>query len=50
MYFDEAGVAFDRQTPVLRAVLAVTGALVLGLFLYPPLFVGAATVAAKSLF
>ena len=50
MYFDEAGIAFDRQTPMLRTVLAVTGVLVLGLFLYPPLFVGAATVAAKSLF
>ena len=50
MYFDEGGTAFDRQTPMLRAVLAVTGVLVLGLFLYPPLFVGAATAAAKSLF
>ncbi len=50
MYFDEAGVAFDRQTPMLQAVLAITGVLVLGLFLYPPLFVGAATAAAKSLF
>ena len=50
MYFDEAGIALDRQTPMLQAVLAVTGVLVLGLFLYPPLFVGAATTAAKSLF
>ncbi len=50
MYFDEASIALDRQTPMLQAVLAVTGVLVLGLFLYPPVFVGAATAAAKSLF
>jgi NADH-quinone oxidoreductase subunit N len=50
MYFDEATVAFDRPTMMLRAVLGVTAALVLFLFAYPPLFVGAASVAAKSLF
>ncbi len=50
MYFDEAAVAFDRQSPVLQGVLAVTGLLVLLLFVYPPAFIGAATAAAKSLF
>ena len=50
MYFDEAGVPFDPQSRTLQAVLAITGILVLGLFVYPPVFVGAATAAAKSLF
>ena len=50
MYFDEAGVAFDRQSPMLQGVLAVTGLLVLFFFVYPPAFIGAATAAAKSLF
>jgi NADH-quinone oxidoreductase subunit N len=50
MYFDEATVAFDRPSMTLRAVLGVTSVLVMFLFAYPPLFVGAASVAAKSLF
>ncbi len=50
MYFDEAGVPFDPQSRLLQAVLTITGILVLGLWLYPPLFVGAASAAAKSLF
>ena len=50
MYFDEAGIALDRQSPMLQGVLAVTGLLVLLLFVYPPAFIGAATAAAKSLF
>ena len=50
MYFDEAAVAFDRQSPILQGVLAVTGLFVLLLFVYPPSFIGAATAAAKSLF
>ena len=50
MYFDEASVPFDRQSRLLQGVLAITGVLVLFLFAYPPLFVGAATAAAKSLF
>ena len=50
MYFDEAGVPFDPQSRLLQSVLAITGILVLGLWLYPPLFVGAASAAAKSLF
>ena len=50
MYFDEAGVPFDPQPRLLQGVLAITGVLVLGLWVYPPLFIGAATAAAKSLF
>ncbi len=50
MYFDDVGVPFDPQSRTLQAVLTVTGIMVLGLFLYPPLFVGAATAAARSLF
>ena len=50
MYFDEATVPFDRPTPTLRIVLAVSGVMVLLLSVYPPLFVGAASAAAKSLF
>ncbi len=50
MYFDEAGVPFDPQSKLLQGVLAITGILVLGLFLYPPAFIGAASAAAKSLF
>ena len=50
MYFDEAAVPFDKQSRLLQGVLAITGVLVLFLFAYPPLFVGAAAAAAKSLF
>ena len=50
MYFDEASVPLDPPTPILRVVLAVMGVLVVFLFVYPPLFVGAATAAATSLF
>ncbi len=50
MYFDEAAPAFDKPTPALRAVLAVSGLLVLFLFAYPGLFIDATTAAAKSLF
>ena len=50
MYFDDVGVPFDPQSRTLQAVCTVTGILVLSLFLYPPLFVGAATAAARSLF
>jgi NADH-quinone oxidoreductase subunit N len=49
MYFDEPTVAFDRASPTLRTVLAVTGLLVIFLFVYPAPFVEAATAAAKSL-
>ncbi len=50
MYFDDAAPAFDKPTPVLRVVLAVTSLLVLFLFAYPGSFVDATTAAAKSLF
>jgi len=50
IYFDEPAVRFDRPAPVLRAVLAVSGLLVLFLFAYPGPFVTAAAAAAKSLF
>jgi hypothetical protein len=50
MYFDEATVPFDPPSLTLKIVLGVTGVMVIFLFAYPPLFVGAASVAAKSLF
>ena len=50
MYFDEAGVPFDPQARLLQGVLAVAGVLTLGLCVYPPAFIGAASAAAKSLF
>ena len=50
MYFDDAAVPFDRQSPMLQGVLALTGLLVLAFWVYPPPFIGAATAAAKSLF
>jgi NADH-quinone oxidoreductase subunit N len=50
IYFDEPAARFDRAAPVLRAVLAVSGLVVLFLFAYPGPFVSAAAAAAKSLF
>ncbi len=50
MYFDEAAVPLDQPSAMLRVTLAVMGVLTLFLFVYPPLFTGAATAAAKSLF
>ena len=50
MYFDEAAPAFDRPAAASRAVLAVTGILVLFLFAYPGVFIDATTAAAQSLF
>ena len=50
MYFDEAAPAFDRPAAAPRAVLAVTGLLVLFLFAYPGGFIDATTAAAQSLF
>jgi len=50
MYFDEAAPAFDRPAAAPRAVLAVTGILVLFLFAYPGVFFDATTAAAQSLF
>jgi len=50
MYFDEPAPAFDRPSPTVAAVLAVTSLLILFLCVYPGAFVEATTVAAKSLF
>jgi NADH-quinone oxidoreductase subunit N len=50
MYFDEPVVTFDKPTPALRVVLAVTSLLVLFLFTYPSSFINATTLAAQSLF
>lgn len=50
MYFDEPAVAFSKSSPVLRVVLALSGIIVLFLFVYPSPFVAATTAAAKSLF
>ena len=50
MYFDEPGVAFDRQSPVTGGVLVATGLFVLLMWVAPSSFIGAATAAAKSLF
>ena len=49
MYFDEPAPAFDKPASAPRAVLAVTGILVVFLFAYPGLFIDATTAAAKSL-
>jgi NADH-quinone oxidoreductase subunit N len=50
MYFDEPARAFDKPSPALRAILAVTGIFVIFLFAYPSLFINASTAAAKALF
>lgn len=50
MYFDEAAPALDTPASAPRAVLAVSGVLVLILFAYPGLFIDATTAAAQSLF
>jgi NADH-quinone oxidoreductase subunit N len=50
MYFDEPAPAFDTPDVVPRAVLAVTGILVLVLFVYPGAFIDATNAAAQSLF
>jgi NADH-quinone oxidoreductase subunit N len=50
IYFDEPAAAFDRAPPVLRAVLAVAGLIVVFLFVYPSPFVAATAAAAKTLF
>ncbi|MGH6680128.1 MAG: NADH-quinone oxidoreductase subunit NuoN, partial [Bradyrhizobium sp.] len=50
IYFDEAAAAFDKTMPVMRAVQAISGILVIFLFAYPAPLVDAANLAAKSLF
>lgn len=50
MYFDEPAKSFQPMPGLLRLVLGVSGLLNLLFFVYPAPLVGAATVAAKSLF
>jgi NADH-quinone oxidoreductase subunit N len=50
MYFDEPAPAFDGPALAPRAVLAITGLLVVFLFAYPSLFIEATRAAANSLF
>ena len=50
MYFDEPQGAFEPMPNELKAVLGVTGLLVLLFFAYPAALIDAATTAAKSLF
>jgi NADH-quinone oxidoreductase subunit N len=50
MYFDEPAPAFQPMAGALRFVLAVAGLINILFFVYPAPLVGAATVAAKSLF
>ncbi len=50
MYFDEPARAFERMPGLLRLVLGISGVINLLFFAYPAPLLGAATVAAKSLF
>jgi NADH-quinone oxidoreductase subunit N len=50
MYFDEPVKGFQSMPPLLRVVLGVTGLINILFFAYPAPLLGAATVAAKSLF
>jgi NADH-quinone oxidoreductase subunit N len=50
MYFDEPAKSFNSMPGLLRLVLGVAGILNIVFFVYPAPLLGAATVAAKSLF
>ena len=50
MYFDEPVAGFQSMPPLLRFVLGVAGLFNILFFAYPAPILGAATVAAKSLF
>jgi NADH-quinone oxidoreductase subunit N len=50
MYFDEPVAGFESMSPLLRFVLGVAGLLNILFFAYPAPILGAATVAANSLF
>jgi NADH-quinone oxidoreductase subunit N len=50
MYFDEPVKSFQAMPGLLRLVLAVAGMINILFFVYPAPLLGAATVAAKSLF
>jgi NADH-quinone oxidoreductase subunit N len=50
MYFDEPVAGFQSMPPLLRFVLGLAGLINILFFAYPAPILGAATVAAKSLF
>ncbi len=50
MYFDEPAAGFERMPVLLRLVLGVSGLANILFAVYPAPLLGAATVAAKSLF
>jgi NADH-quinone oxidoreductase subunit N len=50
MYFDEPAAGFQRMPISVRFVLGITGIVNILFFAYPAPLLGAATVAAKSLF
>lgn len=50
MYFDDPALPFQRTPALLQLVLGIAGILNIVFFVYPSPLVGAATVAAKSLF
>jgi NADH-quinone oxidoreductase subunit N len=50
MYFDEPVEGFQPMPGLLRLVLGISGLINILFFAYPAPLVGAATVAAKSLF
>jgi NADH-quinone oxidoreductase subunit N len=50
MYFDEPVKGFEPMPTLLRLVLGVSGLINILFFVYPAPLLGAATVAAKSLF
>ncbi len=50
IYFDEPAAPFERMGPELRAVLGVSGVLVIAFFVWPAPLVEAAGMAARSLF
>jgi NADH-quinone oxidoreductase subunit N len=50
MYFDPSAEPFDRQGGAVRAVLAVSGLVMLFAVVYPAPFTGAIAAAAHSLF
>ena len=50
MYFDEPVKGFERMPMLLRLVLGISGLINILFFVYPAPLLGAATVAAKSLF
>ncbi|HLJ21102.1 MAG TPA: NADH-quinone oxidoreductase subunit N, partial [Stellaceae bacterium] len=50
MYFDEGAPGFDRPSPVVGAVLAISAVLILLFFVFPAPLTDSATAAAATLF